>query len=117
VQPGTSSLAGLLDALEQVAEAHAEVFDTDVRERIWEVVECRYVRLDHSYEIPADLGMFSEQGNRTLRAALEHHLRNLVTVAEVFKLDTDAKRLRSFQNASVKSQHQGFRYDDFFGAP
>jgi len=117
VPPGTSSLSGLLDALEEVAEAHSELFDTEVRERMWEVVEGRYVRLDDHYEIPEDLGMFTKDGNLRLRAVLEQHLKNLATVAEVFELDTEAKRLRTLQNPAVRSERRGLAYDAFFGAP
>jgi hypothetical protein len=44
-RPGSSSLSGLLNALDEIAEEHAELLDTDVRERVWEVVERRYVKL------------------------------------------------------------------------
>jgi hypothetical protein len=115
--PGSSSLSGLLDALEEVAEAHPELFDTDVRERLWTVVERRYVRLDLGYEIPNDLGMHTEGANLRLRAVLEQHLKNLTTIAEIFKLDTEAKRLRTLQNPAVRSQQQGLTYDAFFGSP
>jgi hypothetical protein len=117
VPPGTSSLSGLLNALDEIAEAHPELLDTDVRERIWEVVEHRYVKLDPTYEIPTDLGMFSEQANGRLRSALEHHLKNLVTIADIFRLDTPAKRLRTLQNPSVKSEPNGHAYDYFLGSP
>ena len=115
--PGSSSLSGLLDGLEEVGEAHPELFDTDVRERLWTVVERRYVQLDRAYEIPRDLGMFSEDGNALLHAALEQHVGNLVAIASAFRLDTEAKRLRTLQNPAVKSARQGLTYDAFFGAP
>ena len=117
VPPGTSSLSGLLDALDEIAQAHPELLDTDVRERVWSVVEQRYVELDPTYEIPQELGMFSEGANRRLRAALEHHLKNLVTIAQIFKLDTRAKRLRTLQNPAVKSEPNGHTYDYFLGSP
>ena len=115
--PGTASLSGLLDGLESVGEAHPELFDTDVRERLWTVIERRYVQLDSAYEIPSDLGMFSDEGNARLRTVLHQHVGNLVAIAEAFQLDTEAKRLQSFQNPDVKSAHQGLTYDAFFGAP
>jgi hypothetical protein len=115
--PGSSALSGLLDALEEVAEQHEEIFDTDVRERMWEVIQHRYLRLEPGFAIPADLGLFSNAGNRRLREALEHHLRNLVAVADVFALDTEDKRLRTISNPAVTSEPRGYRFDDFFGAP
>jgi hypothetical protein len=74
-------------------------------------------RLDPKYEIPLDLGMFCAEANQRLRAALEHHLKNLVTVAEIFDLDTEAKRLRTLLNPAVKSAPDGHTYDYFLGAP
>ena len=117
VPPGTSALAGLLDALEEVAEQHAEVFDTDVREQIWEVVEQRYVRRTRGYVIPATLGMFTDEGNARLRAALEHHLKNLVAIADAFRLDTEVQRLRTIRNPAVASGRKRYSFEDFFGAP
>lgn len=110
------TLPWLLDALEEIAERHGEIFDTHVRERMWEVVQHRYLRLEPAYAIPADLGMFSEDGNRQLREALEHHLHKLVTTADVFTLDTEAKRLRTISNPEVTSGHHGYTFEDFFGA-
>jgi hypothetical protein len=107
----------LLDALDEVAREHEELLDTDVRERLWEAIERRYVKLDSSYEIPEDLGMLSEAGNRKLGAALKQHLGNLVAIAEAFRLDTEAKRLRTLLNPNVKSEPGGHTYDYFIGAP
>jgi hypothetical protein len=110
-------LSGLLDALDEVAQEHEELLDTDVRERLWQVIERRYVKLDATYEIPEDLGMFSKGGNRKLRAALQQHLGNLVAIAEAFRLDTEAKRLRTLLNPGVKSEPGGHTYDYFLGSP
>jgi hypothetical protein len=115
--PGSSALSGLLCALDEVAEQHAEIFDTDVRERMWEVIQRRYLRLEPGFAIPAQLGMFSEAGNRRLRETLEHHLLgNLLAVADAFGLDTEAKRLRMIRNPAVKSEPRAYTFEDFFGA-
>jgi hypothetical protein len=113
----SASLGALLDALEQIGEAHPEFYDTDVRERIWNVVERRYVRLEHDYAIPEDLGLYSEDGNRELRAALEHHLRTLAVEAEARGLGTQAARLGALQDPAVTSRQQGLTYDALLGAP
>ena len=115
--PGTSALSGLLDALDEIAGQHEEVFDTDVRERMWEVIQRRYLRLEPGFAIPAQLGMFSEAGNRRLREALEHHLRNLVAVADAFALDTEDKRLHAISHPAVTSEPRAYTFEDFFGAP
>jgi hypothetical protein len=117
VPPGTSSLAGLLDALEEVAESHPELLDTDVREQLWDVIERKYVHLDRQYTIPEDLGMFSPEANSMLRRVLDHHLNNLVTIADLFRLDTEAERLRTILNPTVRSTPGGHSYDYFLGQP
>lgn len=88
--PGSSALSALLDALEEIAEDHAELFDTDVREHMWECVERRFIRLQADYQIPAEFGMFSDEANARLRAALEHHLGNFTAVSRALDLDTEA---------------------------
>jgi hypothetical protein len=110
-------LSGLLDALDEIAEAHPELLDTDVRERMSSVIERRYVKLDLSFKVPGDLGMFSATANEKLRAALEQHLTNLTTIADIFKLDTETKRLRTLRNPAVKSEPHGHTYDYFLGSP
>ena len=104
VPPGTSSLSGLLDALDEIGLAHPELFDTDVREQIWAVVEARYVRLNREVVAPQDLGMFSPEANEKLRRALDLHLTNLVMIADVFRLDTKEQRLRTLVSAHAAQQ-------------
>jgi hypothetical protein len=115
--PGGAELRSLLDALEEVGDKHSELFDTDVREHLWAAIERKYVQLDHAYELPNAFGMFSEAGNSELRAVLAQHLANMVAAAEVYQLDTAAKRLDSLQNTAVRSTRHGYTYDEFFGAP
>ena len=114
---GTSSLDGLLEALEELAEQHSELLDTAVRERLWEVIDGRIIKADASYTIPLDLGMFSDAANRKLLAILTHHLNNLFTAFDVCGLRTSQQRLHSFQNPHIKTPLHGYTYDDFFGSP
>lgn len=114
---GSAELRTFLDALEEVGERHSELFDTDVREQLWLAIEHKYVQLDHAYELPNTFGMFSEAGNSELRTVLAQHLANMVAAAEVYKLDTEAKRLDSLQSINVRSTRHGYTYDQFLGAP
>lgn len=114
---GSSSLAGLLEVLEDIAEEFPEVLDTDVRERIWDVVHRRVILAESGFIVPTGLGMFSEAANRKLSAALQHHLNNLATAFEVCGLKTARERLNSFQNPHVKTPVHGYTYEDFFGSP
>ena len=115
--PGSLELRAFLDELEKVGEKHSELFDTDVREQLWAVIERKYVKLDHAYEIPQSFGMFSEVGNSELRAVLVLHLANMINVAQAQNLDSESKRLDWLQNINVKSTLHGYSYDQFIGAP
>lgn len=106
-----------LDDLEKVGERHSELFDTDVREQLWAVIERKYVKLDHAYEIPQSFGMFSEAGNSELRAVLVLHLAKLIKLAQTDNLDSGTKRLDYLQNVNVRSKLHGYSYDEFIGAP
>lgn len=115
--PGSSELRAFLDDLEKVGERHSELFDTDVREQLWAAIERKYIQLDQAYDLPLTFGMFSEAGNSELRAVLVHNLANMVSAAEIYKLDSEFKRLESLQNSNVRSRLHGYTYDEFIGAP
>jgi len=109
-------MAALLEDLEQIGGVHPELYDTDVRERMWEVTDRVLIQQTGDVEVPEDLGMFSAEGNRELRECLEQNLENLKAAFDVFGLDTEAKRLRSFFNPRLRTEGGTF-IEDFFGHP
>ncbi|HKV12052.1 MAG TPA: hypothetical protein VJ725_28160 [Thermoanaerobaculia bacterium] len=111
-----TSMAALLEDLERIGDVHPEIYDTDVRERMGEVVNRVLIRQSGDVQVPEDLGMFSAEGNRALRECLEQNLRNLKAVFEVFSLDTEAKRQRSFFNPRLRTE-RGAHVEEFFGHP
>jgi len=111
-----SSMASLLEDLEKIGDEHPEIYDTDVRERMWTVVERVLIKGETGFVIPADLGMFSDEANQRLRAVLDENLRRLETTFRTFELDTEAKRLNSFCNPRLKTE-RGQHVDAFFGHP
>ena len=114
---GSSALSGVLESLEEIGDAHSELYDTDVRERLWQIVEHRVVRAETDYPIPADLGMFSDDANRKLHAVLERGLSNLLLAFEVCGLRTPEQRLHSLQNPGVKTPRHQYTYEEFLGSP
>jgi len=56
-----SSMAAFLEALEGIADIHSEIFDTDVRERMWQVVDRTLITQTSSLDVPDELGMFSPE--------------------------------------------------------
>jgi len=113
---GWSSMAALLEDLEAIGEQHAEVYDTDVRERMWAIVDRVLLKRTGDRVIPDDLGMLTDEGNRRLKAALEENLERLDAIFAIFKLDTEHDRRRSFLNPKLTSE-SGRHVDDFFGHP
>ena len=113
---GWTSLAGLLEDLEKIANEHEEIFDTDVREQLWTFLEARFIQLSKETTLPTEFGMFSPEGNDKVREAFARNTENLDTIIEIFSLDTYEKRMITFTNPKL-STSAGSRLDDFFGAP
>jgi hypothetical protein len=111
-----SSMAHLLENLEQLADDHGEVYDTDVRERMWAVVNQILIKQSAPVDVPDDLGMFTPEANQRLKQILQFNLQRLREVFEIFGLDTEQKRLASFFNQRLQTE-RGHHVDDFFGAP
>ena len=109
-------MAGLLEDLEQLGEAHEELYDTDVRERMWVLVEDMLIKQSKSVEVPDELGMFSAAANQQLKQILTFNLKRLRDVFAIFGADTENKRLASFLNQRLHTE-KGHCVEDFFGAP
>lgn len=109
-------MAALLEDLEAIADEHEEIFDTDVRERMWAVVDTVLIKQTSEADVPDDIGMFTAEANDKLKAALVANLPRLRDAFAVFGLDTERKRLQSFCNPSLHTE-RGHRVMDFFGHP
>ena len=113
---GWSSLAALLEYLEDIANEHEKIYETDVRERLWAFLEARFIQLDKDLSVPTEFGMFSPEGNEGIREAFARNAESLDTIIEIFSLDTDEKRMTTFTNPKLTTP-SGKYLDDFFGAP
>ena len=111
-----SSMAGFLEDIEKIGDQHPELFDTDVREQMWAVVERVLIKKSTAVEVPDDLGMFTSIGNKRLKDALEFNLQRLCEVFDVFELNTETARLNSFFNPKLRTE-RGNPVDHFFGHP
>ena len=101
------ALVALLDALEAIGKQHEEVYDTDVRERMADAIE--------RGEVPASLGMFSDEGNRAVAAALHAYLSVARSHASALGLDADGRRAAVWNEEVTSSS--GAPVDDFLGWP
>ncbi len=106
-------LIKFLDALEAIGGDHEELYDTDVRERVGEVIERLLVTPSGSIDVPRDLGMFSEEGNRLVAGALERYLAEAVPRADELQLDEAARRVAVWDGDAVS--RTGSTVDEFLG--
>ncbi len=109
-------MAGFLEDLERLGEEHGELYDTDVRERLWTVVESALIEQRRGYEIPAELGMFTPEANARLAAVLRENVARLRSVFATFQLETPRQRRASFTNPALHTE-SGRTVDEFFGSP
>jgi hypothetical protein len=93
---------------------HEEVGDTDVREQMYDAVHRGFIVPQPGYELPAKFGMFSDEGDKLVRVALQKFLAHPDVVAAAKSLKTPEARLAGFQDTDVESS-EGNTYDEYFG--
>ena len=110
----TKALKQLLNSLDKLVDGgHEEVMDTDVRERMHDAVYKTLVDPQPDYQLPAEFGMFSPEGNDQVRASLAKFFAH-PEFTEAKKLPTPKARLDAFQDIEVEST-AGNTYDEYFG--
>jgi hypothetical protein len=108
------ALKQLINTLDKVFEEHEEVGDTDVREQMYEAVHKVFIVQQEGYTLPDRFGMFSDEGEKKVRAALVKFLVHPDVLAASKSLKTPEERLAAFQDADVESS-EGNTYDEYFG--
>jgi ABC-type multidrug transport system fused ATPase/permease subunit len=105
-------LEKLLNELEEIGEEHSELYDTECREQMREVIHQSFIMQNGDYVIPDSVGLFSDEGNKRVIKALSRYLIAIESVTE----DTSSlqERLAIFQDDEVYSD-DGQSMDDFFG--
>ena len=107
-------LKNLLNQLDLISEENAEILDSDVRVQLSDALfNCYFDPID-DYDLPDDFGLFSDEGNQSLRAALKSFVNDAIAVAIQLNLKTPEEKLGEFQNDNVES-NLGSVYDDYFG--
>jgi hypothetical protein len=109
-----NALKQLIDSLDAIFADHEELGDTAVRNFMFDAVHQSFIIPQPDYELPEDFGMFSEEGNRKVRAALKKFLAHPEVVAAASRLRTPKERLDAFQDADVESS-DGNIYEEYFG--
>lgn len=97
-----------------IGASSPEIEDTDVRERMHDVIYRAFVLRDAAYAIPPDFGMFSEPANTAVRAALVNFLGDAGPLADEAGLTDPAARLKAFQDIRIVTG-DGQTFDTYFG--
>lgn len=101
----------LLNTLEEIAQEHDELYDTDCREQMSEAIFNGFIFEKESYVMPNSFGLSKEEGNSAVKKALTTYIETMLPLA---KEATPEERLEMFQDDDVYSQ-SGEAPDDFFG--
>jgi hypothetical protein len=109
------ALRQLITALNRISVKHGEVGDSAVRELMYEVVHKAFIAPQRGYDLPDEFGMFSEEGDQKVRAALSTFLAHPEVAEASTRLKSPKERLDSFQDMDVKSSH-GNTHADYFGS-
>lgn len=106
-------LQALLDDLDEIMEEHEDVGDTEVAIQMTKAVHDGFISPRPGFVLARDFQMYTTQGNRRVRSALQRFLKRAAKVAEVERLDTPEARLAAFQNLDIESEG-GSCYNDYF---
>jgi hypothetical protein len=114
------AIRNLLDVLEAAEYAETPLTDTDIRERLFDVVDQGFIHDVPGYEVPQglldDCGGAEDQ-KATVRGALSVFLKFARQHAAAVGLNTADKREAAFLNCRVTSSSSATDVCEFFGAP
>ena len=96
-------LLELLRRLERLGDAHGELYDSEAREQIGDIVMDGFVRRKPGFTMPSRLGMRSEDADHELRQALDSYIEDANKLADEIGLSSFHDRLAAFQNRAVRT--------------
>lgn len=102
-------LGDFLNDLDAIADEHGELGDTECRERLTDALVIGFLQPNTGRPLPSDFGMFSDEGNAAVRAALENFIDRLSVQAPHLSMN---ERL-ALLSANVVSE-EGNCGDDYF---
>ena len=109
-------LLRLLTELETVGRDHEELYDSEVREAMGEVIMQGFVRSIPGYEVPKNLGMYDDAANAVVSGALACYIASANQVALEIGLTSFHSRLAAIQNRAVRVNPQTAEdYEELFG--
>lgn len=107
-------LKELLEQLDQIANEHGELMDSEVRERIGVAVMEGFVRNLGVSSFVRNLGMHSDSANDAVYVAIKTYVEQACDLASEARMTGFHQRLEAFQNEDVFTE-SGNDYEEFFG--
>jgi hypothetical protein len=109
-------LKALLEDLDAIMEEYEDIGDTDVSIQMTRVIHDGFISPKSGFVLPNKFGMYTRDGDRKVRAALQRFLKKATKLAQAEGLDTPEARLTAFQNMDVWSEDEegGSCYNDYF---
>ena len=104
----------LFDTLEEIGDAHEELYDTDVREQLAETLDFAFVSGHRLPSTRLSYGMFSVKGDVMVADAVLTFLKEALPAAAAEGIAVGVARHSALQDASIVTNRQQ-HYDSFIG--
>jgi hypothetical protein len=104
-------LATLLNRLEEIAEKHEELYDTECREKMSEALFTAFVYKKDGYVLATDFAFYEVEGNKEVSEAISQYIEVMEPLTEA---STEEERMDMIEDYGVES-NDGQTFDDFFG--
>jgi hypothetical protein len=108
------ALKQFLAALDKIYDKHEELGDTGAREQMDRAIHLSFVHSRKGYSLPQTFGMFSDEANALVRAALAEFLTHPEVLAASRALKSPEDRFVAFQDGDVKTR-KGSTFCEYFG--
>jgi hypothetical protein len=108
------ALKEFITSLDKIYRKHDELGDTAVREKMTDAIHLGFIIKKTRYALPETFGMFSDEGNKLVYAAMKNFFAHPEVVAAGKSLQTPPDRLIAFQDNDAKSSG-GHSYFEYFG--
>jgi hypothetical protein len=107
------ALKQLLTAFDRIYAKHEEIGDSDVRDQMYAAIYRSFIQPQPGYTLPATFGMFSDEGNDLVRAALQKFLTRPEVLAASRALKSPEERFAAFQDDDVETSEKTTCFEYF----
>ena len=108
------ALKQFLTALDKIYAKHGELGDTAVRDKMFVTILKSFIKPEKAYSLPVRFGMFNEQADILVHAAIQRFLFHPEVVAARRLLRSPEERLNAFQEHDVETSEET-NFFEYFG--